>query len=167
MADYSADESPSQGRSVYEEITENIGASTDAPGGSLNPTAVGFKVVRSTLRAEAPEFKPRTSSLRATATEFEPCHDLKVVKKIFVKYAYAALLLSKLSLRHLNSTNNIEFSINQGTFGRSVIEAPLGRSKEVPAIEFHLFSKLPAELRFNICLPGPRIVDLHYNVCIL
>ncbi len=40
-------------------------------------------------------------------------------------------------------------------------------SQAIPAVEFHLFSELPTELRLKIwkcSLPGPRVVDLHYDI---
>ncbi|KAK0124487.1 hypothetical protein ONS95_009439 [Cadophora gregata] len=164
MATSSINWPPTQSRDTHPGTLSKKTKEADTRGSS-EVIALSLKMVRSTLRAEATEFKPRTSSLRANAPEFKPCRNRKFVKETHQKLARIAKSTPTLSLLHENK-NGIDILINRDESSSGIIDRPLILSKAVPATEFHLFPNLPAELRFriwNLSLPGPRMVVLHYN----
>ncbi|KAH6719818.1 hypothetical protein BKA61DRAFT_707737 [Leptodontidium sp. MPI-SDFR-AT-0119] len=121
---------------------------------------------QSTLRAEGQEFKPHASSLRANFSEFEPSRDLALVSRKLTELVTVTQSMSILSLIQPFQPCRAVFAISQSQYLPKIKFDSLGLSKVVPATEFHIFPKLPAELRFKIwilSLPGPRVVELHYN----
>ncbi|KAL5326749.1 hypothetical protein ACEPPN_004438 [Leptodophora sp. 'Broadleaf-Isolate-01'] len=121
---------------------------------------------QSTLRAEGQEFKPHASSLRANFSEFEPSRDLALVSRKLTELVTVTQSMSILSLIQPFQPCRAVFAISQSQYLPKINFDSLGLSKVVPATEFHIFPKLPAELRFKIwilSLPGPRVVELHYN----
>ncbi|KAG4430637.1 hypothetical protein IFR05_013886, partial [Cadophora sp. M221] len=122
-------------------------------------------MVRSRLRADAAEFEPRAFSLRANASEPKPSRDLALVRQKLVELVTTSQSMSSLSLVQPFQPYGAAFAVNS-QYPPNIEFGSLSLPKAVPATEFHIFSNLPAELRFKIwilSLPGPRTVELHYN----
>ncbi|KAH7360724.1 hypothetical protein BKA65DRAFT_533972 [Rhexocercosporidium sp. MPI-PUGE-AT-0058] len=147
-------------------MADRKSASTNAPGMFLDPADVETKIIRSTLRAEAPEFKPRASSSKCNASEFNPSSDLALVSRELTEPATLAQSMSSISPMSPFQPYGADLQISQAQYPQKIDLGSLSLSKAVPATEFLLFPKLPAELRFKIwilSLPCLRTVELHYN----